>query len=233
MLTLRTSSDRGFADHGWLQSHHSFSFAEYHDPRFMGHGNLRVLNEDRIAPGQGFGMHGHRDMEIVSYVMHGALRHQDSMGNTAEIRPGDVQRMTAGQGVQHSEHNASATETAHFLQIWLLPSALGLPPSYAQKHFSVPDRQGRLALVASADDAPGAIKLSADARIYAGLLDGAAPVSMALNPQRKAYVHLVNGRLRVNGQALDAGDAAALQDCAQLELAGAQEAQVLVFDLLA
>ena len=211
MITLRRSADRGFADHGWLKSFHTFSFADYHDPAQMGFGNLRVINEDRIAPGTGFGSHGHRDMEIVSYVLQGALAHQDSIGNVQAIVPGEVQRMTAGTGVRHSEFNHAQDATTHFLQIWLLPSAADLAPGYEQKLFADADKRGRLRLVASAD--------------------GAESAELVLNPQRRTWVHLARGALTVNGQQLLAGDALALVDETRLHLADGDAAEVLVFDL--
>ncbi|HWH73065.1 MAG TPA: pirin family protein [Methylibium sp.] len=231
MITLRRSAERGHADHGWLKSFHSFSFADYHDPAHMGFGNLRVINEDRIAPGTGFGTHGHRDMEIVSYVLDGALGHKDSIGNGAAIVPGDVQRMSAGTGIQHSEFNHAADRTTHFLQIWLLPEARGLSPGYEQKHFAPETKRGRLALVAAPDGRDGAIRLNADAALYAGLFDGDERATLALNPQRLAYVHVARGAVTVNGQALQAGDAAKLDGETRLELGEGRDAEVLVFDL--
>lgn len=238
MITLRKSEDRGYADHGWLKSHHSFSFADYHDPAHMGWGNLRVINEDRVAAGTGFGTHGHRDMEIVSYVLDGALAHQDSMGNgtagsanSGVIRPGDVQRMTAGTGVRHSEFNHSKDGTTHFLQIWLLPEQRNLPPGYEQKHFDAASKRGKLRLVAAPGGEGGAVTLNADARIHAGLFDGAEQARLTLDPSRPAYVHLARGQLDVNGQTLRAGDAAKLQGEALLTLANGQDAEVLVFEL--
>jgi redox-sensitive bicupin YhaK (pirin superfamily) len=238
MITLRRSAERGFADHGWQQSHHSFSFADYHDPAHMGWGNLRVINEDRIAPGTGFGTHGHRDMEIVSYVLDGALAHQDSMGNgtagganAGVIRPGDVQRMSAGTGVMHSEFNHDAEHTTHFLQIWILPKYRGIKPGYEQKHFAEAAKRGRLALVASPDGRDGSVTIHADASIRAALLDGAERIDETLDPARNTYVHVARGRVSVNGQALEAGDAARLQGESALALADGQGAEVLVFDL--
>jgi quercetin 2,3-dioxygenase len=231
MLTLRRAQDRGHADHGWLNSWHSFSFADYHDPAHMGVGNLRVINDDRIAAGTGFGTHGHRDMEIVSYVLDGALAHQDSMGNTSSIVPGEVQRMSAGTGVRHSEFNHAKDQTTHFLQIWLLPDAPGGEPGYEQKMFAPETKRGRLALVASPDGAQGSVTVHADARIYAGLFDGAESQGLALNPARPVYVHLIRGELRVNGQLLRTGDAVTLRDEAQLKLENGKDAEVLVFDL--
>ena len=238
MITLRKSEDRGQADHGWLKSFHSFSFADYHDPAHMGVGNLRVINEDRIAPGTGFGTHGHRDMEIVSYVLEGALAHKDSMGNGAAggahagvIEPGDVQRMSAGTGVRHSEFNHDAAHTTHFLQIWILPSRGGIEPGYEQKRFGPASKRGRLALVASPDGREGSVTIHADASIRAGLFDGAERAELALDPARKAYVHLVRGKLSVNGQALASGDALTVEREAHLVLEGGKDAEVLVFDL--
>ncbi|MEO8297712.1 MAG: pirin family protein [Burkholderiales bacterium] len=231
MIALRKSNERGFADHGWLKSFHSFSFADYHDPAHMGFGNLRVINEDRIAAGTGFGTHGHRDMEIVSYVLEGELAHRDSLGTGSAIQPGDVQRMTAGTGVRHSEFNHAEGQTTHFLQIWLLPSRAGLAPGYEQKSFSAQDKRGRLRLVAAPDGADGAVTLHADARLWAGLFDGAEQAQLALNPARKAYVYVARGELQVNGQMLGSGDAAALSGEAALTLEAGRQAEVLVFDL--
>jgi quercetin 2,3-dioxygenase len=245
MLTLRKSRDRGFADHGWLQSFHSFSFADYVDAAHMGVGNLRVINEDRIAPGTGFGTHGHRDMEILSYVLDGALAHTDSMGNghpgasgsvpraDGVIRPGDVQRMSAGTGVRHSEFNHASDKPTHFLQIWLLPSQAGIQPGYEQKHFDAASKRGRLALVASPDGRDGSVTLHADASLRAGLFDGDEHVQLALDPARIGYVHMVRGALRVNGRALQAGDALRLDRESSLVLEGGEDAEVLVFDLAA
>jgi quercetin 2,3-dioxygenase len=233
MLTLRKSKDRGFADHGWLKSFHSFSFAGYHDPNHMGFGNLRVINEDRIAPGTGFGTHGHRDMEIISYVMSGNLAHKDNMGNVKGIPPGDVQRMSAGNGVQHSEFNHAPNDTTHFLQIWIQPSVTGIEPSYEQKTFAETEKRGKLRLVASNDGAQGSVTVHADASVYAGLFDGPENAKLPLNPARKSYVHLVRGALQVNGEKLAAGDAALLSGESQLDLAHGVDAEVLVFDLAA
>ena len=233
MMTPRLSSERGYADHGWLKSFHSFSFAGYYDPAHMGFGNLRVINEDRIAAGKGFGTHGHRDMEIISYVLSGELAHKDSMGNVKGIPPGDVQRMSAGTGVQHSEFNHAEGQTTHFLQIWIEPNVTGIPPSYEQKSFPYSDKRGALRLVASPDGAQGSVTIHADARVYAGLFDSNETADMALNPQRKTYVHLVRGELRANGQPLKAGDALMLETESRLLLADGKEAEVLVFDLAA
>jgi len=231
MITLRKSAQRGFADHGWLKSYHSFSFADYHDPAHMGFGNLRVINEDRIAPGTGFGTHGHRDMEIVSYVLDGALAHKDSIGNGASMRPGDVQRMSAGRGVMHSEFNHAPDDTTHFLQIWILPNERGIAPGYEQKHFDAASKRGRLRLVASADGRDGSVTLHADASMYAGLFDGDEKAELALDPSRKAYVHVARGSVQANGQALGTGDALMLEKEATLRLANGHEAEVIVFDL--
>jgi redox-sensitive bicupin YhaK (pirin superfamily) len=233
MLTMRKSDERGYADHGWLKSHHSFSFAGYHDPKHMGWGNLRVINEDRIAPGTGFGTHGHRDMEIISYVLEGNLAHKDTMGNVKGIPPGDVQRMSAGRGVQHSEFNHAPNDTTHFLQIWIEPNVTGIEPGYEQKTFNAPEKRGVLRLVASHDGSEGSVTIHADASIYAGLIDGAEAATLALNPSRKAYVHLVRGELQVNGQTLTTGDAALLEGEKKLTLSAGKDAEVLVFDLAA
>jgi quercetin 2,3-dioxygenase len=231
MLTLRKSSERGYADHGWLKSFHSFSFAGYYDPQHMGFGNLRVINEDRIAPGTGFGTHGHRDMEIISYVLSGNIAHKDTLGNVKGIPPGDVQRMSAGTGVQHSEFNHAPNETTHFLQIWIEPNVTGIAPGYEQKTFAAAEKQGQLRLVASPDGANGSVTIHADARLYAGLFDGTQAARLPLDSTRKCYVHLVRGALVANGQPLSAGDAALISGESQLELAGGQDAEVLVFDL--
>ncbi len=241
MITLRKSAERGYADHGWLKSFHSFSFADYYDPRHMGVGNLRVINEDRIAPGTGFGTHGHRDMEIVSYVLDGALAHKDSMGNgeaggahAGVIRPGDVQRMSAGTGVRHSEFNHATDATTHFLQIWVLPERSGIEPGYEQKHFDAASKRGRLVTVASKDGPqhePGSVTIHADAAIRAGLFTGDERAELALDPKRITYVHLVRGGLRVNDRQLQAGDAARLDQETRLVLEGGEDAEVLVFDL--
>ncbi len=233
MLTVRPSQARGYADHGWLKSFHSFSFADYFDPQHMGWGNLRVINEDWIAPGKGFGTHGHRDMEIVTYVLEGALAHKDSMGNVEAILPGEVQRMSAGTGVRHSEFNHAPDATTHLLQIWIQPSVMNVTPSYEQKAFSGADKQGQLCLVASADGAHGSVKIHADARLYAGLFATGETATLAMAPGRKAYVHLVRGKLAVNGVALVTGDAALLADEPLVTLTDAAQAEVLVFDLTA
>ena len=231
MLTLRKAQDRGYADHGWLKSFHSFSFADYFDPAHMGVGNLRVINEDRIAPGTGFGTHSHREMEIVSYVLDGALGHKDSIGNGASIVPGEVQRMSAGTGIAHSEFNHAADQTTHFLQIWLLPNQQGITPGYEQKAFAEADKRGKLRLVASSDGRAGSVTIHANASMYAGLIDGVERAELALDPTRLAYVHLVRGEASINGQALQAGDAATLDGETRLSIDSGRDAEVIVFDL--
>ena len=232
MITVRKAEDRGIADHGWLKSFHTFSFADYYDPAHMGVGNLRVINDDRIAPGTGFGTHGHRDMEIVSYVLEGELAHKDSMGNGAAIKPGEVQRMTAGTGVRHSEFNHAEGQTTHFLQIWLLPARAGLAPGYEQKTFGDADKRGRLRLVAAPDGREGAVTLHADAAIRAGLFDGNESAELALDPKRLAYVHVAQGEITLNGDTtLRTGDGVVLDGETQLSLSQGRGADVLVFDL--
>ena len=231
MLTIRRSQDRGHADHGWLDSHHTFSFADYHDPRQMGFRALRVINEDRVEAGQGFGTHGHRDMEIVSYVLEGALAHQDSLGTGSVLRYGDVQRMTAGTGVRHSEFNGSRDQRLHFLQIWILPEKNGLAPGYEEKHFAPADKQGRLRVIASRDAREGSVTIHQDAAIYAGLFGGGELATHALAPGRHAWVHVATGEAEVNGRLLLAGDAVTLSDEAAVEIKGTRGGEVLVFDL--
>ena len=247
MITVRKSSDRGYADHGWLKSFHSFSFADYHDPQHMGFGNLRVINEDRIAPGTGFGTHGHRDMEIVSYVLAGELAHKDSMGNgqpgpagpgggagvavSGVIKPGDVQRMSAGRGVMHSEFNHAPNDTTHFLQIWIEPAVRSIDPGYEQKHFDAASKRGTLRLVASPDGREGSVTIHADASIYSGLFDGAQALRRELDPARKAYVHVVRGSVSVNGRPLQGGDALRLENEPVLTIDHGVDAELLVFDL--
>ena len=238
MITLRKSSDRGHADHGWLKSHHSFSFADYRDARHMGFGSLRVINEDRIAPGTGFGTHGHRDMEIVSYVLSGELAHKDSMGNGGEgaavsgvIRPGDVQRMSAGRGVMHSEFNHAKDATTHFLQNWIEPNVHGIEASYEQKHFDADSKRGTLRLVASNDGRDGSVTIHADAAIYSGLFDGAQQLVRELDPARRFYVHVVRGSVTVNGQVLQGGDALKIEGEKSLRVEGGVDAELLLFDL--
>ena len=231
MQVVRRSQDRGYADHGWLKSFHSFSFAGYQDPQFMGWGNLRVVNEDRIAPGTGFGTHGHKDMEIISYVLSGNLAHQDSMGNVKGIPSGDVQRMSAGTGVRHSEFNHDPNGETHFLQIWILPAQKGIAPSYEQKTFAPAEKSGVLRLVASPDAAQGSVQVHADARMYAGRFALGQSAQLALDPARKAYVQVLRGSVHANGNALDSGDALLMQGERGLVLDQAQGAEVLVFDL--
>ena len=231
MITLRKSQDRGYADHGWLKTHHSFSFANYYDPAFMGWGNLRVINDDLIGPGTGFGKHGHRDMEIISYVLSGELAHQDSMGNIETIPPDDVQRMSAGRGVMHSEFNHAKDEITHLLQIWIEPDETGITPVYEQKTILPEEKQGRLRLVASPDGANDSVTIHADARLYAGLFDGNQAATLSLDPTRKAYVHLALGTLEVNGHRLEAGDALMFENESEISLGHGSAAEVLVFDL--
>ena len=229
MITLRRSQDRGYADHGWLKSFHSFSFAGYYDPAHMGWGNLRVINEDRIAPGTGFGTHGHRDMEIISYVLSGELAHRDSMGNVKGIPPGDVQRMSAGSGVQHSEFNHAPQQETHFFQIWIEPNVHGIEPSYEQVTVAASAKRGQLTPIAGPSGA--AVRIHADATLYAGLFDGSEAAQLDLPATRRGYVHLVRGSLRVNGHTLQAGDALQLAQESSIELDQGQGAEVLVFDL--
>jgi quercetin 2,3-dioxygenase len=231
MQEIRRSNERGFADHGWLKSYHTFSFADYFDPQHIEFGPLRVINEDRVQPGQGFGTHGHRDMEIISYVLEGALAHKDSIGTGSTIRPGDVQRMSAGRGVRHSEFNGSNTETVHFLQIWIQPSAQGIEPSYEQKYFAPEDKRGRLRLIASPDAADGSVLIHQDARVYAGLFDGAETAALNVAEERRVYVHVARGEVTANGVVLRAGDALKLTETRKLELQDGKGAEVLVFDL--
>ena len=231
MLEIRKAAERGHANHGWLDSWHSFSFADYHDPRHMGFGALRVINEDRIQPGMGFGTHGHRDMEIISYVLEGALAHKDSMGNGSTIVPGDVQRMSAGRGVMHSEFNHEPAGETHVLQIWIEPSLRGIDPGFEQKRYAPAEKRGRLRLVASPDGRDGSVTIHQDAFVYATLLDGAERVVHSLAPGRRAYLHLARGTLRANGQALAAGDALKATDVAEIVLEQGEQAEALLFDL--
>jgi quercetin 2,3-dioxygenase len=231
MIVVRKAKDRGHANHGWLDSYHTFSFADYYDPREMGFGSLRVINEDRVAPGKGFGTHPHRDMEIISYVLEGALAHKDSMGTGSVIRPGDVQKMSAGTGVLHSEFNPSPQEPVHFLQIWIEPNERGIAPSYEQKSFSGEEKQGRLRLIASPEATEGSVKIHQDARVYAAVLDDGDTVSYALPQDRRAYVHVARGAVQLNGSALSAGDGAKVSDEQQLRLSDGNAAEILLFDL--
>jgi redox-sensitive bicupin YhaK (pirin superfamily) len=231
MQEVRRAADRGHADHGWLESYHSFSFAGYHDPEHVQFGPLRVINEDRVVPGAGFGTHGHRDMEILTYVLDGALAHKDSTGTSSTIRPGDVQRMSAGTGVMHSEFNASQDRPVHFLQIWILPDRLGIAPGYEEKRFEPDEKRGRLRLIASPDRADGSVKIQQDARVYAGLFDGSEQARLEVAPGRRIYVHVARGELTASGVALGPGDALKLTGATQLDLRDGREAEVLVFDL--
>ncbi len=231
MIEIRKGEDRGYADHGWLRSYHSFSFADYHDPEHMGFGHLRVINEDRIQPGTGFGTHGHLDMEIISYVLEGALAHKDSMGNGSAIVPGDVQRMSAGKGVLHSEFNHAKDGVTHFLQIWIEPNVEGIAPGYEQKHFDAASKRGRLRLVASPDGREGSVKIHQDAYVYAALLDGAERATHKLQPGRRAYLHMARGKLTVNAQPLEAGDALKATNTSEIVLEKGEGAEVLLFDL--
>lgn len=231
MITRRPAKERGHADFGWLDSYHTFSFGEYHDPRHMGFRALRVINEDRVREGKGFGTHGHRDMEIVSYVLGGQLEHKDSLGTGSVLVPGDVQRMTAGTGVLHSEFNPSSTEPVHFLQIWILPERTALTPSYEQKNFGVAERTGRLRLVADRHGTDGAITVHQDVRLFAGLLAAGTKVSQPLAAGRHAWVQVAGGAVTVNGERLDAGDGAAISDVTMLDVGADRDAEVLVFDL--
>ena len=231
MITLRPAAARGHANHGWLDSWHSFSFAEYYDPDHVHWGPLRVINEDRVAAGQGFGTHGHRDMEIISYVLDGALAHKDSMGHVQTIEPGEVQRMSAGTGVTHSEFNHSQTGATHFLQIWIIPERTGIEPGYEQTRFDDSEKRGRLRLVVSPDGRVGSVRIHQDARMYAGLFDGDERAELALAPGRLAYVHLARGQATVNGRALAAGDALLYRDEASVLIEAGDGAEVLVFDL--
>ena len=231
MITLRRSSDRGHADHGWLHSHHTFSFADYYDPQEMGWGPLRVINEDRVEPGQGFGAHGHRDMEIISYVLSGQLQHKDSMGNGTVIRPGDVQRMSAGTGVQHSEFNPSPSAPVHFLQIWIEPETRGMAPSYEEKFFAPEDKLGRLRLVASRDGREGSVTVHRDADLYASLLRPKDKLEHRIAAGRLGYLHLVKGAVLLNGQPLKTGDAAKIKEEEELVITAEEDSELLLFDL--
>ena len=231
MNQIRRSNERGFADHGWLKSFHSFSFADYFDPKHVEFGALRVINEDRVQAGQGFGTHAHRDMEIISYVLDGELAHKDSMGNGSTLRPGDVQRMSAGSGVRHSEFNPSPDNPVHFLQIWITPDANGIEPSYEEQRFEPQEKRGRLRLIASPDRADGSVLIHQDARVYAGLFDGAESASLAIADGRRAYVHVVRGKVSINGVSLGSGDALKVSDTGALSVRDGSDAEILVFDL--
>ncbi|MGV3741030.1 MAG: pirin family protein [Burkholderiaceae bacterium] len=231
MIELRRSQERGHANHGWLDSYHSFSFADYYDPQHMGFGPLRVINEDWINPSMGFGTHGHCDMEIITYVLEGELAHRDSMGNGSVIRPGNVQRMSAGSGVRHSEFNHSREDTVHLLQIWIEPNVQGVEPGYEEKHFDAAEKRGRLRLIASPEGTDGSVQIHQDAKVYAGLFDGEEKASLPVQAGRRVYLHVARGELEVNGQALRSGDALKLQGEALLEMMRGKQAEVLVFDL--
>lgn len=231
MQEVRRSKERGYADHGWLKSYHSFSFADYFDPKHVEFGPLRVINEDRVAAGQGFGTHSHRDMEIISYVLAGELAHRDSIGNGSSIRPGDVQRMSAGRGVRHSEFNPSPASLVHFLQIWIQPNVQGIEPSYEEKRFTPDEKRGRLRLIASPDQREGSVLIHQDARVYAGLFDGAETASLDVAPGRLVYVHVARGSVQANDVALEAGDALKLSETPHLQLQNGHDAETLVFDL--
>ena len=231
MLTVRKAEERGHVNHGWLDTYHTFSFADYYDPREMGYGPLRVINDDKVAPGQGFGTHGHRDMEIITYVLEGALEHKDSMGNGSIIRPGNVQRMSAGTGVRHSEFNPSRDEGVHLLQIWIEPRITGVKPGYEEKEFGPAEKKGRLRLIASPDGREGSVTIHQDAYVYASILDGTDAATHRLASGRRAYVHVARGAVKVNGTALKGGDGVRIEDVPGIELTAAREAEVLLFDL--
>jgi redox-sensitive bicupin YhaK (pirin superfamily) len=231
MLQLRRSAERGYFDHGWLKTYHTFSFADYHNPEWIAYGPLRVINDDRVAPGQGFGKHGHRDMEIVTYILAGELQHQDSMGNGSVIRAGEVQRMSAGTGVTHSEFNASDSQPVHLLQIWIHPEVTRLAPSYEQRHFPAAEKRGRLRLIASRDGDQGAVVVHQDVRLYAGSFDGAEHAAFELRPGRRAWMQVARGAITLNGTRAETGDGAYTDDPGRLELADGADAEVLLFDL--
>ena len=231
MAEIRRSQERGYADHGWLKSYHSFSFAGYHDPRHVHFGPLRVINEDRVVPGAGFGTHGHRDMEIISYVLEGELAHKDSTGTSSTIRPGDVQRMSAGSGVQHSEFNGSHQQPVHFLQIWILPNVVGIPAGYEEKRFAEEEKRGRLRLIASPDGAQGSVHIHQDVQVYAGLFDGSEQSELQVAPGRLIYVHVARGRIVANGDGARGRRCPEVDDEPGLRLSGGEAAEVIVFDL--
>jgi redox-sensitive bicupin YhaK (pirin superfamily) len=231
MLMVRKAEERGHANHGWLDTYHTFSFADYQDPREMGFGPLRVINDDKVQPGQGFGTHGHRDMEIITYVLEGALEHKDSMGNGSIIRPGNVQRMSAGTGVRHSEFNPSRDKGVHLLQIWIEPNVTGVKPGYEEKQFGTAEKKGQLRLIASPDGREGSVTIHQDAYVYASMLDGKDAVKHRLAPRRRAYVHVARGSVKVNGAPLKGGDGVKIENESAIELKNAREAEVLLFDL--
>lgn len=232
MLQIRRSQERGHANRGWLDSYHTFSFADYHDPQHMGFASLRVINEDRVQPNNGFGQHGHRDMEIISYVLAGELEHKDSLGTGSIIRPGDVQRMSAGTGVRHSEYNPSDTAIVHFLQIWILPAKNGLPPSYEQKHFAPKQLQNQWRLIASPDGRDGSVTVHQDAQLYAARLSGTEKLRYTFKNNRLGYLQVARGTLTLNGQPLQAGDGVAITSESEIELSNGNTAEVLLFDLV-
>lgn len=229
-MQIRRSNERGHADHGWLDSHHTFSFADYFDPEHMGFRTLRVINEDRVAPGKGFGTHGHRDMEIISYVLEGQLSHRDSMGSEGSIKPGDVQRMSAGTGVRHSEFNGSKTDPVHFLQIWISPDKAGYDPSYEEKRFAPADKRGKLRLIASQDGREGSVTIHQDASLYAGLFDKGEEATFEIKKGRHVWLHVANGSVNVNGERLESGDAVAIEEPGTLKVTG-EGGEILLFDL--
>jgi len=231
MLTVRKAEERGHANHGWLDTYHTFSFADYYDPREMGYGALRVINDDKVQPGQGFGTHGHRDMEIITYVLDGALEHKDSMGNGSIIRPGNVQRMSAGTGVRHSEFNPSRDQGVHLLQIWIEPKITGVKPGYEEKQFGTGEKKGQLRLIASPDGREGSVTIHQDATVYASMLEGKDTVAHRLEPGRRAYVHVARGAVKVNGTPLNGGDGVKIENESTIELKDARDAEVLLFDL--
>jgi quercetin 2,3-dioxygenase len=231
MITLRRAQDRGHFNHGWLDTYHTFSFDQYYDPRFMGFRDLRVINEDRVQPGHGFPTHGHKDMEIITYVLEGSLEHKDSIGTGSVIRPGEVQRMSAGRGVRHSEHNHSQDEAVHLLQIWIMPNVQSVEPSYEQKTYNDAEKRGRLRLVASPDGSDGSVKIHQDAKVYAALLEPGEEVIHRLGPERHAWVQVARGSIKLNDQLLKQSDGAAVSDEQSLKLVGQEAAEVLLFDL--
>ena len=231
MITIRRSNERGHFDHGWLNTYHTFSFDQYYDPRYMGFRNLRVINEDFVAGGRGFPKHGHRDMEIITYILEGALKHEDSMGNGSVIRPGDVQRMTAGTGVRHSEENASPTERVHLLQIWILPNTVGLEPSYEQKAFTEDERRDQLRLIASEDGREDTVQVHQDVSLFASILPAGAEVERAMNEQRYAWIQVARGAVNVNGERADQGDGVVVIGESSLRIRAEEDAEILLFDL--
>lgn len=231
MITIRRSNERGHFDHGWLNTYHTFSFDQYYDPRYMGFRNLRVINEDFVAGGRGFPKHGHRDMEIITYILEGALKHEDSMGNGSVIRPGDVQRMTAGTGVRHSEENASPTERVHLLQIWILPNTVGLEPSYEQKAFTEDERRDQLRLIASEEGREDTVQVHQDVSLFASILPAGAEVERAMNEQRYAWIQVARGAVNVNGERADQGDGVVVIGESSLRIRAEEDAEILLFDL--